>query len=385
MKRDKMPYNVIVLVKQIPDIDQMKTDPSTGEPILQNLPLRVENLSKNAIEAAVKIKEKYGGKVSAIIFGTDKSSAAMKESYAMGVDEGFLLTGYDGNHPEVTAKVLAEKIKTIPHDLIILGNQSADSYTGLLPGKISAITGEPLLGNAIKIEMDGKTAKVKNIEREDMDRFSMESHRKAARALDEGFFKDEILPIDVEKDDDFVTIDRDQSIRPDTTMEGLRALQPAFVKDGKITAGNSSPLNAGASLTMLMSGKKVREYGLKPLAKLSSFAWAAVDPTIMGLGPVPASQKLLKNAGLSAEDIDVWEINEAFAVVVLNAIRELGLDEKRVNLKGGAIAIGHPLGASGARLGGTVSRLLNTEKKEKAVATLCVGGGQGYSVLFERV
>ncbi len=160
MKRDKMPYNVIVLVKQIPDIDQMKTDPSTGEPILQNLPLRVENLSKNAIEAAVKIKEKHGGKVSAIIFGTDKSSAAMKESYAMGVDEGFLLTGYDGNHPEVTAKVLAEKIKTVPHDLVILGNQSADSYTGLLPGKISAITGEPLLGNAIKIEMDGKTAKV---------------------------------------------------------------------------------------------------------------------------------------------------------------------------------------------------------------------------------
>jgi acetyl-CoA C-acetyltransferase len=230
-----------------------------------------------------------------------------------------------------------------------------------------------------------KLAKVKNIEREDMDRFSMESHKKAAKALDDGFFKDEILPIDVEKDDDFITIDRDQSIRPDTSMEGLRALQPAFIKDGKITAGNSSPLNAGASLTMLMSGKKVREYGLKPLAKLSSFAWAAVDPTIMGLGPVPASQKLLKNAGLSAEDIDIWEINEAFAVVVLNAIRELGLDEKRVNLKGGAISIGHPLGASGARLGGTVSRLLNTEKKEKAVATLCVGGGQGYSVLFERV
>ena len=149
-----------------------------------------------------------------------------------------------------------------------------------------------------------------------------------------------------------------------------------------------SLINAGCSAlspSMVVSGKKVREYGLKPLAKLSSFAWAAVDPTIMGLGPVPASQKLLKNAGLSAEDIDIWEINEAFAVVVLNAIRELGLDEKRVNLKGGAIAIGHPLGASGARLGGTVSRLLNTEKKEKAVATLCVGGGQGYSALFERV
>ncbi len=230
-----------------------------------------------------------------------------------------------------------------------------------------------------------KLAKVKNISREEMDRFSLESHRKASKAQEDGFFKDEILPIEVEKDGDFVTVDRDQSIRPDTTLDGLKALQPAFVKDGKITAGNSSPLNAGASLVMLMSGKKLREYGLKPLSKIGGFAWAAVDPTIMGLGPVPASRKLLAKKGLKAEDIDLWEINEAFAVVVLNAIRELGLDESKVNVKGGAISIGHPLGATGARLAGTVSRLLNTEKKEKAIATLCVGGGQGYSVLFERV
>lgn len=230
-----------------------------------------------------------------------------------------------------------------------------------------------------------KLAKVKNIEREDMDRFSMESHRKASKAQEDGFFKDEILPIEVEKDGDFVTVDKDQSIRPDTSMEGLRSLPPAFVKDGKITAGNSSPLNAGASLVMLMSGRKLKEYGLKPLSKISGFAWAAVDPTIMGMGPVPASQKLLARAGLEVDDIDLWEINEAFAVVVLNAISELGLDRDKVNVKGGAISIGHPLGATGARLGGTVSRLLNTEKKDRAVATLCVGGGQGYSVLFERV
>lgn len=151
-----MPYNIVVLVKQIPDIDQMKTDPATGEPILQNLPLRVENLSKNAIEAGVKIKEKHGGRVSVVIFGTEKSSAAMKEAYAMGADEGFLITGYEGNHPEVTAKVIAEKLKSIPHDLVILGNQSADSYTGLLPGKLSSLTGEPLLGNAVKIDLEGR-------------------------------------------------------------------------------------------------------------------------------------------------------------------------------------------------------------------------------------
>ncbi len=230
-----------------------------------------------------------------------------------------------------------------------------------------------------------KLAKVKNISREEMDRFSLESHRKASKAQESGFFRDEIMPVEVEKEGDFITVDRDQSIRPDTTLEGLKALQPAFVKDGKITAGNSSPLNAGASLVMLMSGKKLREYGLKPLSKIGGFAWAAVDPTIMGEGPVPASKKLLEKRGLKAEDIDLWEINEAFAVVVLNAIRELGLEEEKVNVKGGAISIGHPLGATGARLAGTVSRLLNTEKKEKAIATLCVGGGQGYSVLFERV
>ena len=179
-------------------------------------------------------------------------------------------------------------------------------------------------------------------------------------------------------------MDRDQSIRADTTMEGLQKLQPAFTKDGVITAGNSSPLNAGASLVMLMSGKKVREYGIKPLARVSSFAWAAVDPSIMGEGPVPASKKLMAKAGLKAEDIDFWEINEAFAVVALNAMKEIGIPRERVNVKGGAIAIGHPLGATGARLAGTVSRILNEKKKDRGIATLCVGGGQGYSVLLER-
>lgn len=147
-----MPYNVIVLIKQILDIDQMKTDPSTGEPITQNIPLRIENLSKNAIEAAVRIKEKFGGKVTGIIFGTEQSNAAMKEAYAMGVDDGFVIKGYRGNNPTLTARVLAEKIKSLEYDMILLGNQSANTYTGLLPGKMSAILGLPLLGNAVSIE-----------------------------------------------------------------------------------------------------------------------------------------------------------------------------------------------------------------------------------------
>ncbi len=230
-----------------------------------------------------------------------------------------------------------------------------------------------------------KLASVKGIHREEMDQFAYESHKLAGKAQDEGYFKDEILPIEVEINGENTIIDKDQSVRKDTTLEQMKKLPPAFRENGVITAGNSSPLNAGASLVMLMSEKKVKEYGLKPLAKLGAFGWAAVDPSIMGEGPVPASKNALKKAGLKADDIDIWEINEAFAVVVLNAMKELGIPREKVNIKGGAIAIGHPLGASGARLAGTLSRILQQTKKERGMATLCVGGGQGYSLILERV
>ncbi|MCL4333402.1 MAG: acetyl-CoA C-acetyltransferase [Candidatus Thermoplasmatota archaeon] len=230
-----------------------------------------------------------------------------------------------------------------------------------------------------------KLAKLKGIQREEMDQFAYESHTLASRALEEGYFRDEILPLEVEVDGGTRAIDKDQSIRKDSSIEQMRKLPPAFKEGGVITAGNSSPLNAGASLVMLASGKKVNEYGLKPLAKITSFGWAAVDPSIMGEGPVPASKKALANAGLKADDIDLWEINEAFAVVVLNAMKELNIPRNKVNVNGGAIAIGHPLGASGARLAGTLSRLLRKNGKERGMATLCVGGGQGYSAILERV
>ena len=230
-----------------------------------------------------------------------------------------------------------------------------------------------------------KLAKVKGINRSEMDQFSAESHRKASNAQENGDFKDEILPLEVESGGDFITIDKDQSIRPGTSVDTLSRLPPAFVKDGIITAGNSSPLNAGAALVMLMSGRKLKEYGLKPMAKIKGFSWAAVDPTIMGLGPVPASQKLASKNGMKTEDIDLWEINEAFAVVALNAIKDMSLDPSTVNINGGAIAIGHPLGASGARIAGTLARELNQKQKDHGIATLCVGGGQGYSMMLERV
>ncbi len=229
-----------------------------------------------------------------------------------------------------------------------------------------------------------KLADLKGIAREDMDKFSLRSHKLASEALNSGYLREEIESVTAEIGNEMVDIDKDQSIRSDATIEQMSKLQPAFKTNGKVTAGNSSPLNAGASATLIASEDKVNEYGMKPLARIVSMGWAAVEPSIMGEGPVPASKKALKNAGLEVDDIDFWEINEAFATVVINAMNELGIKEERVNIHGGAISIGHPLGASGARLAGTLARTLKEKGKRYGLATLCVGGGQGYSMILER-
>ncbi len=230
-----------------------------------------------------------------------------------------------------------------------------------------------------------KLAAINNISREDMDKFSFESQKLTGHAIEEGFYKDEILPVTVTHDGSVKTINADQTPRPESTLEQMGQLKPAFKENGRVTAGNSPPLSSGASLLMLMSGEKIKEYGLKPLARVIDYAAAGVDPTIMGHGPVPATNKLLKKNKLSPDNIDYWEINEAFAVVALNAIKHLNLDRNRVNIHGGSIAIGHPLGATGARIAGTLARTLQEKKGNLGVATLCVGGGQGYSLLIERV
>ncbi|MCK4362449.1 MAG: acetyl-CoA C-acetyltransferase [Dehalococcoidia bacterium] len=221
--------------------------------------------------------------------------------------------------------------------------------------------------------------------REDMDKWALRSHHKAAKALEEGFLKEEIMPVEVTLPDGTKqVIDHDVSIRPDTSLEALAGLKPPFKPDGQITAGNSAPLNAAATAIVLMSKEKAREYRLKPLAKIVSMGWAGVDPTLMGLGPIPASRMALKHAGLEVKDIDFWEINEAFAIVTINTIKELGVDPAKVNLKGGAIAIGHPLGATGTRLVGTLARILDWENGRLGLATACVGGGQGVATIIER-
>jgi acetyl-CoA acyltransferase len=220
--------------------------------------------------------------------------------------------------------------------------------------------------------------------REDMDAWGARSHQLAYAAQQEGFFDGEILPIEVRQEDGSkMVVDKDQAVRSDATAEGMADLRPAFRKDGTITAGNASPLNAGAVALVLMTKEQAKAKGIEPLAKVRSIGFAGVEPAIMGKGPVPSSRRALEAAGLDVADIDYWEINEAFAVVVLYAIRELGLDPDKVNVKGGGIAIGHPLGATGGRIIGTLARILKEKKARLGCATMCCGGGQGTAVIIE--
>jgi len=221
--------------------------------------------------------------------------------------------------------------------------------------------------------------------KEDLDRWSVRSHNLASKARAEGFFEGEILPVEAPQADGTVLkVDQDQAVRDDATLEGMADLKPAFKKDGVITAGNSSPLNAAATSMLLMSKETARKKGIRPLATVRSIGFAGVDPTIMGAGPVPASKRALDKAGLQASDIDYWEINEAFSVVALNCIKELGIDPERVNIMGGGVAIGHPLGATGIRLTGTLARILEARNGRYGCANACVGGGQGVATIIER-
>lgn len=221
--------------------------------------------------------------------------------------------------------------------------------------------------------------------KEDMDRWGARSHQLASRAYQEGFFKDEILPIEAEQaDGTSLIVDRDQAVRDNATLEGMKDLKPAFKPDGVITAGNSSPLNAGATSMILISKEAAEKKGIRPLATIRSIGFAGVDPTIMGVGPIPASRKALEKAGLEVSDIDYWEINEAFCIVTLSCMRELGIDPDRVNVMGGGTAIGHPLGATGIRLVGTLARILQVKGGRYGLANACVGGGQGVATIIER-
>jgi acetyl-CoA C-acetyltransferase len=224
-----------------------------------------------------------------------------------------------------------------------------------------------------------------DLTREEMEEWAVRSHTRAAKAQEEGFFDDEILPLEVaQADGKTMVVDKDQAVRANTTKEGLAGLKPAFGEGTDITAGISSPLNAGATSMILMSKETAKKKGITPLATIRSIGFAGVDPTIMGAGPVPASKKALKAAGLEAKDIDFWEINEAFCIVAQNCIKAFDIDPDKVNVRGGGVAIGHPLGATGIRLIGTLARILNQENARYGLANACVGGGQGVATIIER-
>jgi acetyl-CoA C-acetyltransferase len=221
--------------------------------------------------------------------------------------------------------------------------------------------------------------------REEQDKLAVASQNKAEAAVTSGRFKEEIVPVVIpQRKGDPVVVDTDEYPKFGATVEGIAKLRPAFIKDGSVTAANASGLNDGAAALVVMSKEKADELGLTPLATIASYASAGVDPTIMGTGPIPATEKALKKANMSVEDLDLIEANEAFAAQALSVIKGLKLDESKINVNGGAIALGHPIGASGARILVTLLHEMGKRDAKTGLATLCIGGGQGTAVVVKR-
>ncbi|MES2353556.1 MAG: acetyl-CoA C-acetyltransferase [Pseudomonadota bacterium] len=227
-------------------------------------------------------------------------------------------------------------------------------------------------------------AKKYEISRQEQDEFAVRSQNKAEAAQKAGNFKAEILSLEIPQKKGTIVFDADEYIKPGTTLESISSLRPAFSKDGTVTAANASGINDGAAAVIMMSAKKAAELGLTPLAKIRAYASAGVDPSIMGMGPVPASQLCLKKAGWTANDLDLMEINEAFAAQAIAVNKQMGWDTSKINVNGGAIAIGHPIGASGCRILVTLIHEMIRRDAKRGLASLCIGGGMGVALAIER-
>ena len=314
---------------------------------------------------------------------------------ALGVDNpGFIINRYCGSGVEAIALAVG-KIKAGMADCIIAGGTESMSlvpmmgYKTALNYKIATQTPSYYLSMGLTAE---ELAKEYSITREDADAFSVKSHDKALAAISSGKFKDEIVPVEVEetyldekgkkKSRKFV-VDTDEGPREGTTMEVLAGLKPAFKMGGQVTAGNSSQTSDGAAFVVVMSERLMKSLGLDPVARMMSYAVAGVDPRIMGIGPREAVPKALKQAGLSLQDIDLIELNEAFAAQALAVIKSLDMDPDLVNVNGGAVALGHPLGCTGAKLSVQLFNELRRQNKKYGMVTACVGGGQGVAGVYE--
>jgi acetyl-CoA acyltransferase len=286
----------------------------------------------------------------------------------------------------------AQAIMTGNGDVFVIGGVEHMGHVSMMHGvepdphlSLHVAKASGMMG--LTAEMLGK---MHGITREAQDQFGLRSHQLAWKATQEGKFKDEIIPLQGHDEEGFLKVfDYDETIRPDTTLEGLAALKPAFnPKGGTVTAGTSSQITDGASCMIVMSAQRAQDLGIQPMAVVRAMATAGVDPAIMGYGPVPATQKVLKRAGLSIDDIDFVELNEAFAAQALPVLKDLKLLDKmdqKVNLHGGAIALGHPFGCSGARISGTLLNVMKQQGGTLGLATMCIGLGQGISTVFERL
>jgi acetyl-CoA acetyltransferase family protein len=276
-----------------------------------------------------------------------------------------------------------ESMSQAPH--VIRGARSGFPLGGgkledsLMVALLDTYCNTPMAGTAENL------ARKFEVSREEQDRYALRSQEEAKRANDEGYFAEEIVPVEVKSRKSTVMFDADDHMRPETTLEGLAKLRPAFAKDGFVTAGNASGIVDGAAALIICGEEYLKVRDAKPMGRIVSWAYAGVEPEIMGIGPVPATRKALEKAGLKLSEIDLVEVNEAFAAQYLAVEKELGLDRTRTNVNGGAIALGHPLGATGTRLVLTVLHELHRRSGRYGLATACIGGGQGIAMIVERV
>ncbi|MCM3123968.1 MULTISPECIES: acetyl-CoA C-acetyltransferase [unclassified Mesobacillus] len=365
--------------------------------------VRPDDLGALVVRETLKRAGNYEGNIDDLIIGCAMPEAEQGLNMARNIGA---LAGLSHEVPAITInRYCSSGLQAIANasERIMLGH--ADT---IIAGGAESMSLVPMMGHVVRPNSKlaetapqyymgmGHTAeevaKKYGISREDQDAFAVRSHQRAAKAIQEGKFEDEIVPVDVTlrtvgKDNKLVekTIQfkHDEGVRPDTNMETLAKLRPAFNINGTVTAGNSSQTSDGAAAVMVMDREKAESLGLKPLAKFRSFALGGVPPEIMGIGPVVAIPKALKLAGLQVSDIGVFELNEAFASQSIQVIRELGLDEEKVNVNGGAIALGHPLGTTGAKLTLTVIHEMIRRNEQFGVVTMCIGGGMGAAGVFE--
>ena len=367
--------------------------------------VRPDDLGAIVVKETLKRAGNYEGNIDDLIIGCAMPEAEQGLNVARNIGA---LAGLPDRVPAITInRYCSSGLQSIAYasERIMLGHSDT-----VIAGGVESMSLVPMMGHVVRpnaklaetapeyyMGMGHTAEQVANkyqISREDQDAFAVRSHQKAAKAIEEGKFVDEIVPVDVtirsvDKDhrlvEKQVKFEQDEGVRPDTNVEVLAKLRPAFSVNGTVTAGNSSQTSDGAAAVMVMEREKANALGLNPMVKFRSFAVAGVPPEIMGIGPVEAIPKALKLAGLELSDIGLFELNEAFASQSLQVIRQLGLDEEKVNVNGGAIALGHPLGCTGSKLTLSLAHEMKRRNIQFGVVTMCIGGGMGAAGVFELI